>query len=245
MELLLGHWILTSAQLFREKIMRQFTMRASMICVFVAPPLFASCAAVGPITHEEVDFVSGTLMLAEVMAEYPKEKLLSDAKLNDWGAQTAKYHLNALRDVGASESDAQNAVALVIYTSCYGNNSRAGCIHRNVYLAGVDAGFQKKVTPRTSLRRGDIVEVKLDVTPGKMVIRTIVGIHRQYDAWKDCSYRGLGYVGPSQFSPFGPPVGEWLACDGLEDLGWVRFPRPSPPPGIFEWRKVPAMMQKQ
>ncbi len=116
---------------------------------------------------------------------------------------------------------------VIVFSYCYAHNSRVGCKHGGRYVAHVAADLREK------LGVGSIVSAKLTLSDGRWPLARISEVFGKVDdPALDCTHRRLDYRGLASFSPYGPPIGGWLECKGIQAQGWVRkCVAGAPPPG--------------
>ena len=190
-------------------------------------------------------FVDGTRVLAILAEKFTRDKVIQE------GWVSRQWHPR-LMEAGYQDADIADGSEISAMSFCYGHNSRVGCKHQGVYFARVPPELRDQLAVVEPGKVGpdkDILEIELRLLPSKRLFGVVRQVYRDANAWGDCRLKSLANSKMYALSPYGPPVGVWLTCDGLEKEGWygVRVRGAPLPSGtdegesanIREWRKLP------
>jgi hypothetical protein len=221
------------------------TIGIAILCLAAG---LTGCAAIyaPPSVSERYDSsVDGTLVLAEALESYSRDEVLAGkGHGGTTNIVTTGWYAKVL-EAGYDDAKVVDGSEITVANYCFAANSRVGCPHINAYMAHVPPELRGQLVTEyegpVKHDYGDIVVIELRATSSHKLFAEVKRIFRRYDAWGECSYKKLDYQGLATVSPYGPPVGLWLSCEGLEQEGWMRIAAPgSMPPHVFEWRKPPS-----
>jgi len=230
-----------------------------LIAVFAlgCVPLAGNAAQDGPAEVEAgfmkpaSGFVDGTRVLAILAEKFARDRILQEG----W---VARNWYPRLLEAGYRDADIADGSEISAMSYCYGHNARVGCKHQGLFFAHVPQELRDRLVAGEAGNvsvLNDILEIELRMLPSKQLFGVVKRIYRPAGAWGDCRVKLLATSAAYALSPYGPPVGLWLVCDGLQREGWFGMHvRGAPLPSgtdegeaanMHEWRNIPSPQDLQ